>query len=258
VPNTVEQHLLQCAAEYSRRAAHPVVAWDCMGAATWAGRCRELAAAVSEMSDTAALTYLQECRAGASGQASKLGFSRPLSFIVGFDLVREMDKIVDPIAREKRGWIAVSTSGGLDDGKLSTRPSYRRMLETNHCVGFCGRKERESDDAWSARRVAWLGKYHPDVLVICRDSGYGWGLDGGQCTSVLGSVQEFASKRHLDMEPGTCRTCYRPTAEHQTSPGVRSYSTECGPMCGECHKDRAPHRHTATPADIDIVEEQPA
>lgn len=243
MPNTVEQHLLKCAEEYSRRAAHPVVAWDCMGAATWGNRCRELAAAVSEMSDSDALAYLQECRAGATGQASLVGHSRPLSFVVGWDLVREMDKIVDPIAREKRGWIEVKSNGGLDNGKMSTRPAYRRMLDTNHCVGFCGRNMGESDDAWRTRRLEWLAAYHPDILVTCRDSGYGWGLDGGQCTSLLGTVRDFSATDNLDMTPGVCCACHQATKDHKTSRDVLSYSTECGPMCGECHKARAPHRH---------------
>lgn len=241
--NSVAAHLLDCAAKYANRAAYPVVAWDCMGAATWAGRCRELAAAVADMSEFEALHYLQECRAGAPAQASKVGYSRPLSFIVGIDLVREMDRIIDPIAKEKRGWIAVCSHGGLDDGVISTRPGYRRMLDTNHCVGFCGRERGESDDAWRTRRLQWFSQYHPDVPVICTELGYGWGLDGGRCTSILGTAQQFSATDHLDLRPGICRTCEKPTEERMTTPGVRSYSTECGPMCGVCHKARVPHRH---------------
>jgi hypothetical protein len=112
-------------------------------------------------------------------------------------------------------------------------------------VSYCGREIGESEEAWQARRVQWLGRYHPNIHVMSRDNGYGWGLDGGQCSSLLGTVEEFSKVTHSWVRRDTCVACGLPTAERRTQPNVASYSTECGPMCGVCHRERAPHRHPA-------------
>jgi hypothetical protein len=238
-------HLLACGQRYAQRAANPVVAWDCIGAKTWAGRCETLAGEILDMTEQDALAHLIRRRDHDSHRSpSKLNTS-PWAFLVTIDLVREMDTIVDPIAREHRGWVEVTTTGGLDNGKMSIRPAYRRMLGINHCVSYCGRERDESDQAWQERRVAWLSQYHPNIHVTCRDHGYGWGLGGGQCTSLLGTVREFAEMSHAWFNRDTCVACDLSMTSRRTQPNVASYSTECGPVCGVCHRERVPQRHLA-------------
>lgn len=243
MPSTVYDHLVACAADYARRAANPQVAWDQLGAKAWSGRCETLANEVQGLSETDALAHLIRRRDEHAHLNWDTKNSSPWAFLVTIDLKQQMDIIVDPVAREHRGWIEVSTYGGLDDGKMSIRPGYRRMLGINHCVSHCGRERDESDEAWQARRVAWLGRYHPNIWVTACDNGYGWGVGGGQCTSLLGTVQEFAKMFHPWARRDTCVACNLPTATRKTRPDVASFSTECGPMCGICHREREPHRH---------------
>lgn len=239
----VREHVLACAQNYAKRAANPVTAWDCLGAKAWAGRCEDLANEVLGMSEEDALAHLIRRRDSGKHLSWSEPNTSPWSFVVTLDLLQHMDTIVDPIAREQRGWIEVSSYGGLDNGKLSSRPSYRRMLGVNHCVSYCGRKLDESDQAWNARRVAWLSQYHPNIYVMSRDGGYGWGLGGGQCTSLLGTIGEFSKIEHPWFNRDTCVACNLPTAERKTQANIGSYATECGPMCGICHREREPHRH---------------
>lgn len=241
--SAVYAHLLACGQRYAQRAANPVTAWDCFGAKTWAGHCETLAVEVADMSEQAAHAHLIHRRDSDSHRPPSKQNTSAWSFMVTLDLIREMDAIVDPIAREHRGWIEVTTNGGLDNGKMSIRPAYRRMLGVNHCVSHCGREVGETDQAWATRRAAWLSRYHPDIHVTCREHGYGSGLAGGQCTSLLGTVREFAEMSHPWFNKSTCVACDLPTASRQVHPNVASYSTECGPMCGVCHRERAPHRH---------------
>jgi hypothetical protein len=243
--STHYHHLAACAEDYARRAAHPMTAWDQLSAKTWSALCETLANELVHLSEADALAHLIRRRDEHSHLNWNTENSSPWAFLVTIDLKRQMDIIVDPIAREHRGWIEVSTFGGLDDGKMSVRPGYRRMLGVNHCVSHCGRQPGESDEAWQSRRVNWLGRYHPDIHVTSRDNGYGWGVGGGQCTSLLGTVREFAAITHPWVNKGTCVACSLPTATRQTRPDVASYSTECGPMCGICHREREPHRHPA-------------
>jgi len=254
----VEKHLRERAAKYADRYANPVTAWDQIGARSWSERCEQLAEVTAPLAPEAAMQYLHACRAKADGVDGLLDSSQPMAFIVSMDMAREMDTIIDPIAVAHRGWIEAQVGGGLDDGKLSTRPAYRRMLGVNHCVAYCGRERGESDDAWLSRREQWFARYHPDVWVVSREAGYGWGIDGGQCSSLLGRVADFMKVPHLRMATDICIACDLPTAKRRRPAWAASYSTECGPMCGVCHAEKVPHRHqpeenNGLPAGLKLV-----
>lgn len=241
--STVYNHIRACGQRYAQRAKNPVTAWDCIGASSWASRCETLAEEIKGLGEDEALAHLIRRRDNHAHLTPGQKSESTWAFLVTIDLQREMDTIVDPIAKEHRGWVEVTSNGGLDNGKMSVRPAYRRMLGVNHCVSYCGREVGETDQAWQDRRVAWLSRYHPNILVMCQETGYGWGLDGGQCTSLLGTVREFALTPHPWFNKTICVACDLPTADRQAHPNVASYSTECGPMCGVCHKEKVPHRH---------------
>ena len=189
---TVHAHLLTQAQHYAGRAKNPVVAWDCLRAQKWADRCLTLADEVAGKSDEAALAHLKCFRAAvATKDTNQTGWG----FYAVFSDLRELDALIDPIARERTGWIVLGTHGGLDDGKRSIRPGYRRMLGINHCVASCGRERGESDDAWLARRDAWFAQYHPDVKVI-RDH-TAWSADRTEYTHIVGTAGDVRLLRHL-------------------------------------------------------------
>lgn len=188
----IQEHLLEQARRYASRAATPVTAWDCLAAQRWSDRCTELAGQVSGMTDEAALAHLKQIRAAIE---AKSGSWSGWGFYAVFTELREMDTLIDPVARDLVGWITISTHGGLDDGKPSIRPGYRRMLGINHCVSACGRERGESDEDWLNRRNVWLAKYHPDIKVI-RDHN-AWSDDRTQYTHIVGSVREIMTLRHL-------------------------------------------------------------
>lgn len=188
----VHAYLLSEARQYAERAANPVTAWDCIGARRWSETCMKLAVNVEGKTDEDALTHLKAVRAALYGvEHPNTGWG----FYAIFSDIRQLDAIIDPIARDLTGWIVLGTHGGLDDGKCSTRPGYRRMLGINHCVSSCGRERGESDDAWLARRDAWLARYHPHIKVI-RDH-TAWSEDRTQYTSLVGNVAEIRKMRHL-------------------------------------------------------------
>ena len=194
--NAIHQHILRFQEKYARRAREPLVAWDCLGAERWAQDLAALAQEVESMSEEQALAHLQALRR----EADRL----PLQGQNSWGLVSTMwhchklDELIDPVARECVGWIVLGTHGGLNNGKMSTRPGYRRMLDVNHCVAACGRERDESDEDWLAHRDAWLAQYHPDVPVV-RDN-RAWSEDRTQYTAFVGTVKSLRATEHL-VEP---------------------------------------------------------
>jgi hypothetical protein len=162
--NRVYRHLMACAAEYRERDRNPVVAWDQVAAASWAKACREFASEVVAMSDNEAMAYIKKRFAKIVRGTFQNGRTTS-GLMMQIDVSKTLDTILDPIEFSRKGWIEVGTHGGLDDGKCSTRPGYRRMLGINHCIDFCGRQRGESDADWLKRRDAWLKRYNPRVEV---------------------------------------------------------------------------------------------
>lgn len=188
----VAAHLRACAARFNERDRRPVVAWDCMGAATWAKVCNAIADEIESLglAGEQAIGFLKakahQARTGADAKSQK-----GLGFLVSMDAWTKFDEIIDPIARDRRGWIEVSGHAehfnriGIDN-----IPTYRRMLGSNQCVATLTREWREerrpryadhnaprrcwveSDEAWEARRLEWLGRYHPDVWVVHKEGGW--------------------------------------------------------------------------------------
>jgi len=190
---SVQQHLIRCAEDYEARAANPVVAWDCMGASAWGSACRRFASETAAMSDTEAVAWLTAKR---DAVPAKAGDAVLPGWYLQMDWLAQMDRILDPVARERVGWIEVGSNGGLDGGRPGERPGYRRMLGVNRCVSYCGRERGEDDSAWLRRRADWLSRYHGGIWVA--RSFYGrYTSDGNHYTQIVGTVGSFASQTHL-------------------------------------------------------------
>jgi hypothetical protein len=236
---SVHQHLTACAAEYAERSRNPITAWDQLAADKWSGLCLQLAREIEYLSDDEALVYLKAKRT-----TCVLNTSSSAALVISMSHMKEYDRVIDPIAREQTGWIEVNAWGGLDDGKSSERPGYRRMLDTNHCVGFVGRALGESDEDWLRRRAAWLAQYHPDIWVIGSGFEWGWSLDGHQCTVLLGRVHEFAKQEHLKIDTTHCCDCGDLLSKKAKGRSL-AYSTEYGRMCCDCHDMKVPPKKVA-------------
>lgn len=191
-------HLRACRDRFAERAARPVVAWDCMGASRWARVCGDLADEIEGLGLTGqqAIGFLKG-RAHSVRNRADAANQGGMGLIVSLDTWNRFDEIIDPIARDRTGWIEVSGHAehfgreGADG-----MPEYRRMLGVNTCVAFLKREWKEerrpgstawcttgrddgrrriwveSDAAWEARRLEWLGRYHPDVWVMHKEGGW--------------------------------------------------------------------------------------
>jgi len=191
---TVQEHLTACSEEYARRAANPRVGWDVLSASTWADTCRRLAAEVGGMSDAEAVAHLKARREEWASRAEGLpgrGFAP--GWFVGMDIHSTMDEIIDPVARERRGWIEISGYCFGADG-----PLYRRMLGVNHCVATLRRTRGEGDAEWLDRRALWLAAYHDDIPVVRFGA---WSDERLQHTGIVGTVASFRGLRHLEERP---------------------------------------------------------
>jgi hypothetical protein len=189
--NVVQAHLSRCAENFRERELNPIVAWDCLGAARWATQCDELAVRVDGLDDVAALAFLKQVRHDVENAEAEQSSWGLFSHI---DTIKQLDRIIDPIARDIGGWIEVGSWGGLDDGQISRRPGYRRMLGVNHCVSSCGRERGESETHWLARRDVWLAQYHPDVIVVRARAAWS---EGAQYTEIMATAGTFRSIEHV-------------------------------------------------------------
>lgn len=201
---TVRQYLLEKAKEFSERDRNPVVAWDCFGAKAWAQACRALAKEVAGMTHDEAVKHLkQRQKEMTRGRNFKDKAGQKLrghlpGWYLQIDFAKRMDELIDPIAKDRKGWIEITTCGGLDDGKCSTRPGYRRMLGINLEMDWCGRQKDESDVDWLKRRAEWLGRYHGGVKVVRETC---WNARREQFDQVVGTVRDFIKMEHLEERP---------------------------------------------------------
>lgn len=187
---SIHDHVVQQAARFEELAIHPVVAWDALSADKWAKQLEMLAEQIAGMSDDEALAHLKTLRDGL--------WTNPRSswsLMNSMDAIRKMNELIDPVAKDKVGWIEVAAFGGLDNGQRSIRPGYRRMLGVNNVTSGCARALDEPEDAWLARRDIWLAQYHPDIKVIRGRTS--WGEGRSQYTTIIGTVSEFRSMRHV-------------------------------------------------------------
>lgn len=208
----VVAHLRACAARYAERHRKPVVAWDCMGAAKWGEVCNRLADEIEDLGlpREQAVGYLKaKAKQGRDGA----GDGRGVGLLISLDMWREFDRIIDPIARDRVGWIEVSGHRehfGRDG--FEGLPEYRRMLGANHCVAFLSRDRKEAPvrrgtaiqerrytieaaDKWEERRLAWLSQYHPGIPVIHKEGGYM--RDGSETrsyTPIYGTVEQHMAE----------------------------------------------------------------
>jgi len=223
----VVAHLRACQTDYIARHRTPRVAWDCMSAETWSNTCGRLAEEIETLGLTGdqAIGFLKG-RAHAMRTRADAGVTG-LGMIVSMDVWREMDAIIDPIARDRRGWIELSGHRehfgreGLDG-----LPTYRRMLGANTCVSTLTREHTEvrrgryadpseprrfvieDEAAWEARRQAWLGRYAGDIWVVHREGG--WHRDADATTSI----------RYTPL--------YGTVADHMVEPAPRAFTDAYG------------------------------
>lgn len=191
-------HLLECSAEYKRRALRPRVAWDCLGAETWAGICKQLAGRVWGMDEATALRTLIAIRDG--DYSSMQGSEGAIGWYASMDMWTQMAEIVDPIAMEQVGYIVLreSRASGNLKGPPEQQEAYCRYLGTNLYMDGLrrGRSDGttfgwvldESDEAWAARKQAWFARYHPGILI--REDRERWD-SGASYTRVISSVGDF-------------------------------------------------------------------
>lgn len=187
---TIHAHVLREAARYAQRARVPVVARDIFSADKWSEQCMQMAQQIEGMSEADALAHLKAFRADLRWD-TRSGWS----FMTSMDAMGLMDELIDPVAKDKVGWIEMSAWGGLDKGKRSVRPHYRRMLGINNAMSSCIRDLGEPEATWLARRDAWLAQYHPDIKVIrgCAS----WSEDRCQYTSIVATVSELREMKHV-------------------------------------------------------------
>lgn len=91
---SIRDHLLSCSADYAERAVNPRVAWDCLGADTWAKACADIAADIENMDDGEALAHLAQLRQRALSSDGSDG----LSCYVAMDTVKQLDRIIGSIS----------------------------------------------------------------------------------------------------------------------------------------------------------------
>lgn len=218
----VSAHLRACRDDYRRRARRPVVAWDCLGAATWGDVCDRLADDIDELglAGERAIGFLKAKTKEASDAS---GDMRGPGLVVSLDLVRQFQLIMDPIARDLVGWIEVrGHREHFGREGVEGMPEYRRMLGVNNCVAYLKRDWSESrsrfgstnpgtcrietEDAWEARRVAWLSRYNPGIRVIHAEGGYA--IDpvdgqGARYTPLYGTVAEHMAEPFPTAFPNT-------------------------------------------------------
>jgi hypothetical protein len=194
----VHAHLLACAANFAERSRKPRVAWDCMGASTWAKLCETFATEVAAMTDEQGIAHLQAKRATMLNRDFKGGDGLP-GWYLQMDTLSRLDEIIDPIAKERRGWIEIDSMTDIDGTIRVGRPYYRRMLGINQQVASLLREKGETDDHWLTRRAEWLGTYHPQVWVIRNGA---WvheegDFRGREYTQIVGTVAAFIEMHHL-------------------------------------------------------------
>lgn len=185
---SVRNHVLSVAQDYEARAVRPVVAADVLGADKSAQWCRTLAAQMEGLSDEESLALLKQRQ-----QQLSISLEGGLQMLASLHLHQLMHELIDPVAREKVGWIELSYGVHRD------LPMYRRMLGINQQVGSCTREVDEPDAQWLVRREAWLARYHPQVPVVRMDS---WSEDRARYTAFVSTAGEFATVKHLK-ETGT-------------------------------------------------------
>jgi len=191
---TLRQHLLHCSDEYKSRAERPRVAWDCMAAKTWSDICLTLADRVWGMDDETALRTLIGLRDRDPGIDTSRG---GIAWYAGYDHWAQMQRIVDPVARENRGYILLceSRASGHLKGPPEQQEAYARYLGINQCVSSIRRGMsdgttfgwvmNESDEAWALRKRAWIERYHPDIQI----TGDRW--NGDDYSPKITTVGEF-------------------------------------------------------------------
>lgn len=194
----VVSHLRACRDRFAERSKRPVVAWDCMGASKWAEICDGLAREIEDLGlhGEQAIGFLKG-RAHDSRTRADRGDQSGMGIVVSMDVWSRFDEIIDPIARDRRGWIELrGHAEHFDREGIEGMPTYRRMLGVNQCVATLSREwgeiprnrgsiyrmaepiggprrcRIESEDAWETRRQAWLGRYHPDIPVIHAEGGW--------------------------------------------------------------------------------------
>lgn len=180
---SIQDYLRACARREFERDRKPVVAMDCIAAKAHGELLEKLAAKVDGMDDQAALSYLVTLRD--NNRNSDQEYRATMDMAFSFSSLNWFDGIVDRVAREQVGWIAVDSTGF--DGKYNLNlPAYRRMLGINHGVAYIARGKDEADDAWLLRRAEWLSAYHPEVEVV-----------HGSSKINLGTVGTFMLQEHL-------------------------------------------------------------
>lgn len=180
---SIQDYLRACARREFERDRKPVVAMDCIAAKAHGELLEKLAAKVDGMDDQAALSYLVTLRD--NNRNSDQEYRATMDMAFSFSSLNWFDGIVDRVAREQVGWIAVDSTGF--DGKYNLNlPAYRRMLGINHGVAYIARGKDEADDAWLLRRAEWLSAYHPEVEVV-----------HGSSKINLGTVGAFMLQEHL-------------------------------------------------------------
>lgn len=208
----VVAHLRACATDFDERACNPRVAWDSLGAAAWAGVCTRLAGEIAELGldHDAAVAHLKTCAARMRGRADG-GGSGGWGMVITMDAWTRMDEIIDPVARDRMGWIElIGHREHFGRHALEGLPTYRRLLGRNRCVAVLTREHRvlnrrggdgidevvvEDGAAWEARRAAWLGRYHPAVPVVHAEGGWERSGDGGAhpYSPLMGTVGVHAA-----------------------------------------------------------------
>lgn len=243
----VVAHLRTCHIQFAERAARPIVAWDCFGASKWAEVCRDLANEIEGLGLTGdqAIGFLKGKAHAVRGRADA-AHQGGLGILVTLDAWGRFDEIIDPVARDKRGWIEVKGhSEHFGRPGVNGMPTYRRMLGANQCVAMLSREwkeERRHRDApldaprttwveseadWEARRQTWLSRYHPDILVIHGEGG--WVRDND--VDVDADYRPGANM-HADIPRARQYTpIYGTIAEHMAEPMPLAMTTAFGMMC---------------------------
>jgi hypothetical protein len=243
----VVAHLRQCQIRFAERAARPVVAWDCLGASKWAEVCGRIANEIEGLGLTGeqAVGFLKGKAHAARTRADAADLAG-LGILVSLDTWGKFDEIIDPIARDRRGWIEVKGHAEhFGREGIHGMPTYRRMVGVNQCVATLSREWKEErrhrdapidaprrmwiepEDKWEARRQAWLSRYHDGVLVIHADGG--WERDADH---DIDADHRPGADMHADIPRARQYTpIYGTVAEHLAEPMPFAMTSAFGMVC---------------------------
>ncbi|AXQ68408.1 hypothetical protein HOT99_gp209 [Caulobacter phage CcrBL10] len=203
---TFSDHLREAAQVYYRRDVLQRTAWDVMSAKAWGDTCMKFAERLEGKTIAEGCAALIAIR---DGTDQNLDLSKGYSAFVGWDVYREITKLVDPFVKDGRGWIEqdLSKNDLAFDGPRPTQQgsapeSYCRYIGTNQMLssirkgkdngrGVFGWDHDEDPQAWAARKAAWFSRYAPDLPVISRDA---WNRPGDVYAfyPIIGRAGDFA------------------------------------------------------------------